>query len=390
MNLSEEKINATHHLEANEPAMDVDSLGKAVVNSLSHGMGLNADSATMRDWYNAVALSLRDRLMMRWMRTQQAYDESDCKRVYYLSLEYLIGRNLNNASLNLGLDDELKNVVQQLGIDLESLCEVEPDAGLGNGGLGRLAACFLDSLATMQLPGFGYGIRYDYGIFSQAFSADGEQIERPNNWLRFQHIWELAREELRYPVRFGGRLISEKDGEETKYQWIDADEFIAVAYDLPVPGYNAETVNHLRLWSAQAASDFNLSLFNAGQHSAAMAEMNAAEHLSQVLYPDDRTEQGRELRIRQQYFFVSASLQDILRSYLQRHDTLDNLGDKVAIQLNDTHPALAIPELMRVCIDEHDYDWDEAWRITNKVFSYTNHTLLPEALEKWPVETFER
>ncbi|MDH3647559.1 MAG: glycogen/starch/alpha-glucan phosphorylase [Gammaproteobacteria bacterium] len=373
-----------------EPAMDAAGLNRAIADRLGHSMGLDAVTATTRDWYNAVALGLRDRLMTRWLRTQRAYNRSDCKRVYYLSLEYLIGRNLNNAALNLGLADELKSAIQQLGVDLEAICEIEPDAGLGNGGLGRLAACFLDSLATLQMPGFGYGIRYDYGIFSQAFGPDGEQIERPNNWLRFQHIWELAREELRYPVKFGGRIIADENGDETRYEWVEADEFVAVAYDLPVPGYNAETVNHLRLWSAQAASDFNLSLFNAGQHAAAMAEMNAAEHLSQVLYPDDRTEEGRELRIRQQYFFVSASLQDILRIYLQRHDTLDNLGNKVSIQLNDTHPALAIPELMRICMDEYDYDWDRAWEITTSVFSYTNHTLLPEALETWPVATLER
>lgn len=375
---------------ATEPAMDAVGLRRGIISRLHNGTGLDKQSATTRDWYNAVALSLRDRLMCRWSRTQRAYNDSDCKRVYYLSLEFLIGRNLSNAALNLNLADEVREVVQQLGFDLETLRDIEPDAGLGNGGLGRLAACFLDSMATLQLPGFGYGIRYDYGIFSQAFAPDGEQIERPNNWLRFQHMWELPREELRYPVRFCGRVREiEKDG-QTAYQWVDADHYVAVAYDMPIPGYNAETVNHLRLWSAQATSNFNLPLFNAGQHAAAMAEMNAAEHLSQVLYPDDRTEEGRELRIRQQYFFVSASLQDILRSYLERHDTLDLLSEKVAIQLNDTHPALAIPELMRICIDEYGYDWDRAWAICTAVFSYTNHTLLPEALETWPIAILER
>ncbi|MBT8135449.1 MAG: glycogen/starch/alpha-glucan phosphorylase, partial [Gammaproteobacteria bacterium] len=351
--------------------------------------GLSAAAASDRDWYNAVTRALRDRIMMRWLRTQRAYDEADCKRVYYLSLEYLLGRNLANAALNLNMESELRAALTHLGRELEELCAVEPDAGLGNGGLGRLAACFLDSLATMQLPGFGYGIRYDYGIFSQAFGPDGEQIERPNNWLRYQHLWELARENLRYPVRFGGRVVARDDADDAGRDWVDAHEFIAVAYDLPVPGYSS-TVNHLRLWSAQASSDFNLSLFNAGQHAEAMSEMNAAEHLSQVLYPDDRTEQGRELRIRQQYFFVCASLQDILGQHLARHQSLDNLADKVSIQLNDTHPALAIPELMRICIDEHGYSWERAWEITTAVFSYTNHTLLPEALEAWPVATFER
>ncbi|MBT8143671.1 MAG: glycogen/starch/alpha-glucan phosphorylase, partial [Gammaproteobacteria bacterium] len=371
--------------------MDKPGLQRSLVNRLGNFMGRDSETATVRDWYNALVLSLRDRLMTRWLRTQRAYQEAGAKRVYYLSLEYLIGRNLSNSALCLDIDDAVREVISEVGFDLETLCEIEPDAGLGNGGLGRLAACYLDSMATLQLPGFGYGIRYDYGIFTQAFGADGEQIERPNTWLRFQHLWEQPREELRYPVRFGGRVITQTDSDgSTHHQWVDGHEVIAVAYDLPVPGYQNDTVNHLRLWSAQAASDFNLSLFNAGQHAEAMAEMNAAEHLSQVLYPDDRTEQGRELRLRQQYFFVAASLQDILDSYLQENDTLDALPDKVAIQLNDTHPTLAVPELMRICIDEHGYEWEKAWEITRGVFSYTNHTLLPEALEKWPVASFER
>lgn len=374
-----------------EPGMDAAGIRRSIVNRLGNTMGRDVVTASPRDWYNALVLSLRDRLMTRWLRTQRAYHESDCKRVYYLSLEFLIGRNLANAALCLDIDEPLRTVVGEIGFELETLIEIEPDAGLGNGGLGRLAACYLDSLATLQLPGFGYGIRYDYGIFTQAFGPDGEQIERPNNWLRFQHLWEQPREELRYPVRFGGRVISRRDGEGAMHhEWVDAHEVLAVAYDIPVPGFNGETVNHLRLWSAQASSDFNLSLFNAGQHAEAMAELNAAEHLSQVLYPDDRTAQGRELRLRQQYFFVAASLQDILGNYLQRHATLDQLPDKVAIQLNDTHPALGVAELMRICIDEHGYEFERAWEITRQVFSYTNHTLLPEALERWPVALFEK
>lgn len=374
-----------------EPGMDVHGIRRSLVNRLSNTMGRDAETATPRDWYNALVLSLRDRLMTRWLRTQRAYHEQDSKQLYYLSLEYLIGRNLTNTALCLDIDEPVREVVRDIGFELEALAEIEPDAGLGNGGLGRLAACFLDSLATLQMPGFGYGIRYDYGIFTQAFGPDGEQIERPNLWLRFQHLWEMPREELRYPVRFGGRVVSHRSASgSVRHEWVDAQEVLAVAYDLPVPGYNGETVNHLRLWSAQASSDFNLSLFNAGKHADAMAELNAAEHLSQVLYPDDRTSQGRELRLRQQYFFVCASLQDILHNFLKRHDTLDDLPDKVAIQLNDTHPTLGIPELMRICIDEFGYDWDRAWNICRRVFSYTNHTLLPEALEKWPVSLFER
>ncbi len=386
---NKEKDGRNDLLNGSEPPMDAEGLRRSIVGRLSLSMGLDADSAGLRDWYNAVVLSLRDRLMTRWLHSQRAYEQADAKRVYYLSLEYLIGRNLSNAALSLELEEEVKAVVEELGLDLERLCDIEPDAGLGNGGLGRLAACFLDSLAALQLPGFGYGIRYDYGIFSQAFAASGEQVELPNNWLRFQHMWEMPREALQYRVRFGGRTVPHPE-DPVRRDWIDAQEYIAVAYDLPVPGYQSQTVNHLRLWSAQASADFNLSLFNAGQHAEAMAELNAAEHLSQVLYPDDRTEQGRELRIRQQYFFVAASLQDILATYHRRHKTLDALPDKVAIQLNDTHPALAIPEMMRLCIDEYGYTWNRAWEITTGVFSYTNHTLLPEALEKWPVATFER
>ncbi len=371
--------------------MDAAGLRRSIMNRLSNSLGRDIESATTRDWYNALVLSLRDRLMTRWLNSQRAYRHADAKQVYYLSLEYLIGRNLSNSALCLDIDETLREVISELGFELEALCEIEPDAGLGNGGLGRLAACYLDSMATLMLPGFGYGIRYDYGIFTQAFAPDGEQIERPNTWLRFQHLWEQPREELRYRVRFGGRVITRPDDKGVmRHEWVDAHDVIAVAYDLPVPGYRNDTVNHLRLWSAQASMEFNLSLFNAGQHAEAMAEMNAAEHLSQVLYPDDRTEQGRELRLRQQYFFVCASLQDIIQSYLQRHETLDDLPDKVAIQLNDTHPTLAIPELMRICVDEHGYDWDRAWQITTRVFSYTNHTLLPEALETWPLSFFER
>ncbi|MEM9057283.1 MAG: glycogen/starch/alpha-glucan phosphorylase, partial [Pseudomonadota bacterium] len=267
----------------------------------------------------------------------------------------------------------------------------EPDAGLGNGGLGRLAACYLDSMATGQLPGFGYGIRYDYGIFTQVFGSNGEQIERPTNWLRYTNLWEMPREERRYTVRFGGRVTARpRPGGDRAYDWLDTDSVLAIAYDTPVPGNDGETVNHLRLWSAQSAAEFNLSLFNAGQHAAAAAELNAAEHLSHVLYPGDATEEGKELRLRQQYFFVSASLQDIVQDHLEQYGSLESLPDKVAIQLNDTHPAVAIPELMRICRDEHSMGWDAAWAITRRVFSYTNHTLLPEALETWSFSMFQR
>ncbi|MEL7449883.1 MAG: glycogen/starch/alpha-glucan phosphorylase [Pseudomonadota bacterium] len=374
-----------------DPAMDKQGVAVALAGRMAYGLGNDSGNATRRDWYNALALTVRERLMSRWLATQRRYASAEAKKVYYLSLEYLIGRSLTNATMNLDMDDTLREVLMEVGVSLEDLREVEPDAGLGNGGLGRLAACYLDSMATCQLPGFGYGIRYDYGIFTQVFGENGEQIERPTNWLRYTNLWEMPREERRYTVRFGGRVTATpRPGGDRDYNWIDTDSVLAIAYDTPVPGNDGETVNHLRLWSAQSAAEFNLSLFNAGQHAAAAAELSAAEHLSHVLYPDDSTEQGKELRLRQQYFFVSASLQDIVQDHLEQYGSLGSLPDKVAIQLNDTHPAVAIPELMRICRDEHSMSWAKSWGITRRVFSYTNHTLLPEALETWSFNMFQR
>ncbi len=279
--------------------------------------------------------------------------------------------------------------MKELRHDLQKLTELEPDAALGNGGLGRLAACFLDSLATMQLLGYGYGIRYEYGIFRQGIN-DGYQVEHPDNWLRYGNPWEIPRAEVLFPIHFGGEVITYRDEEgDTRSHWVNADEVMAMAFDTPIPGYNVGTVNNLRLWSAKASRDFELQYFNEGNYIKAVEDKNRSENLSRVLYPDDTTEMGRKLRLKQEYFFVSASLQDILIRYERYHDGFDELPDKVAIQLNDTHPAIAIAELMRILVDINYLDWDYAWDITQKVFAYTCHTLLPEALETWAVALFE-
>jgi glycogen phosphorylase len=351
---------------------DDDSLRHDTLKELLYGVGKDVDTATLHDLYSAVALAIRDRLVGRWHETQRRIRNQEARKVYYLSLEFLMGRTLLNAAINLDLDVSARKLLEEIGVRLERLVEEEQDAGLGNGGLGRLAACFLDSMATLDLAGFGYGIRYDYGLFEQRISPDGRQLELPNTWLRFRNLWEIKREDIRYEVRIGEQLIE------------------AVAYDTPVPGNNGQTVNHLRLWGARYAPEIDLALFNAGDYDAAVKAKNEAENISRVLYPDDSTEEGKELRIKQEFFFVSASLQDILHEHLAAELPLAELPARVAIQLNDTHPALAIPELMRLLIDEHGIDWDEGWRITCGVFSYTNHTLLPEALETWPVRMLEK
>ncbi len=348
------------------------SLRHDTLKELLYGVGKDVDTATLHDLYSAVALAIRDRLVGRWHETQRRIRSQGSRKVYYLSLEFLMGRTLLNAAINLDLDASARKLLEEIGVRLERLVEEEQDAGLGNGGLGRLAACFLDSMATLDLAGFGYGIRYDYGLFEQRISPDGQQVELPNTWLRFRNLWEIKREDIRYEVRIGGQSIE------------------AVAYDTPVPGNNGRTVNHLRLWGARYAPEIDLALFNAGDYEAAVHAKNEAENISRVLYPDDSTEEGKELRVKQEFFFVSASLQDILHEHLAAELPLAELPARVAIQLNDTHPALAIPELMRLLIDVHGMDWDEAWSITRGVFSYTNHTLLPEALETWPVRMLEK
>jgi starch phosphorylase len=326
----------------------------------------------------------------RWMETMRTYYQVDAKRVYYLSLEFLIGRTLTNSLLNMDVHDEFREALLEIGQNVETVCDQEPDAALGNGGLGRLAACFLDSMATLGIPGYGYGIRYEYGMFTQRIEK-GRQVEHPENWLRYGNPWEFPRPEVLYPVKFNGRVVNYRDEKgDQRFHWLDTEQVMAMAYDTPVPGYKTKTVNNLRLWAAKATRDFDLGYFNEGNYIKAVEEKNVTEDISKVLYPDDTTIYGRELRLKQQYFFVSASLQDILYRYQKHHDTFDDLPDKVAIQLNDTHPVLAIPELMRIFIDIYKLSWDVAWDITQRTFGYTNHTLLPEALETWPVALIEK
>jgi starch phosphorylase len=362
----------------------------AVDQRLVFSLGADPETATPRDWFHATALAVRDRFIERWIEAMRAAERGTTKRVYYLSMEFLTGRLLSNSLLNLGLDAEFRAALEDLDVPFDDIRAVEQDAALGNGGLGRLAACILDSMATLSLPGFGYGIRYEYGIFYQAIEH-GAQVEHPDTWLRYGNPWEMPRPDVLFPVSFGGRTVHVTDHlGRLRSHWVEADSVFAMACDTPVPGYGAGAVNNLRLWSAKATRDFNLQHFNEGNYFKAVEQKTESENLSKVLYPDDSTQVGRELRLKQQYFFVSASIQDILRRFLNGHDRLDLLPEYVAIQLNDTHPAIGIPELMRLLVDVHELDWDRAWDITRRVFAYTNHTLMPEALETWPVALFER
>jgi len=353
-----------------------------------------SDAATPRDWYEAASYTVRDHVVERWVKTAESYYRDDPKRVYYLSLEFLIGRMLSNSALNLGVNDELKEGLAALGRDLENTVEIENDAALGNGGLGRLAACFLDSMATMDIPAAGYGIRYEYGMFRQTIE-NGQQVENPDNWLRYGNIWEFQRPEAHYNIKFYGHVVKYPEDGCQAQRWVDAEHVVAMAYDVPVPGYGTETVNNLRLWSAKAAREFDLRHFNDGNYERAVQERNATESISKILYPNDVCEMGKELRLKQQYFFVSASIQDILRRYLTTHEikTQDDwklLPEKIAIQLNDTHPAIGVAEMMYQLVDEYHLPWDFAWSLVGKIFAYTNHTLMPEALETWSVDLFGR
>ncbi len=370
--------------------MDVESIKRSMANRLEYTVGKDLYTATTRDWFHVAAYVARDRLMERWMETMRTYYREDAKRVYYLSMEFLIGRTLMNSLLNMGIFDEVARAFHDAGLDLEKICEVEPDAALGNGGLGRLAACFLDSMATLGIPGYGYGIRYEYGMFTQRIE-NGHQVEHPDNWLRYGNPWEFPRAEVIYPIKFNGRVVEYPDDSgRLQYHWIDTDEVIAMAYDTPIPGFRTNTVNNMRLWAAKSSRDFDLRYFNEGNYIKAVEAETQSENISKVLYPDDTTYMGKELRLKQQYFFVSASLRDILYRYKKFHPDFDALPDKVAIQLNDTHPAVAVAELMRILVDEERLDWDRAWSITTRTFAYTNHTLMPEALETWPVSLFQK
>ncbi len=370
-------------------AMTKEAILASLKHHLIHSNSKYLPNATTRDWFQTTAYAVRDRMVERWMETMQRYYEQDSKRIYYLSLEFLVGRTLSNAMLNLEIQEHCKAALYELGQEIEAVAEIESDAALGNGGLGRLAACFLDSMATLDLPCYGYGIRYEYGMFRQSIEK-GIQVEHPDNWLRYGNPWEFPRPELLYPVKFYGSVVEYKheDGSQ-HHHWVDTDDVMAMAYDTPVPGYGGKTVNNMRLWAAKSSRDFELRYFNQGNYIQAVADKNESENLSKVLYPDDSTEEGRELRLKQQYFFVSASLQDMLHRYKKLHQGWDQLPDKIAVQLNDTHPSIAIAEMMRLLVDIHDLPWDKAWGLTTRIFSYTNHTLMPEALETWPVHMFE-
>ncbi len=370
---------------------DEKAIEASILRHFSHTLGRELGDASAYHIYQAVAMTVRDRVMDRWRLTRARTLREAPRRTCYLSMEFLMGRALGNALLNLELTDTVNDALQTLGLDLNSIEELEPDAGLGNGGLGRLAACFLDSCATLGLPVTGYGIRYHYGMFRQQIE-NGFQIEEPDNWLRQTHVWEIERPELAQNIKFGGRIVARgaNDSAELARDWVDTNDVLAIPYDVPVPGFRNEVVNTLRLWSAAATDEFNLTEFNQGSYTAAVAAKNAAENITMVLYPNDTSENGKQLRLQQQYFLVSSSLQDVLRVWCAQNDSFDGFAEKHCFQLNDTHPSLAVPELMRLLIDEHGLDWESAWSITTDTMAYTNHTLLPEALERWSVDMVSR
>ncbi|MER8594150.1 glycogen/starch/alpha-glucan phosphorylase [Mesorhizobium sp. M1182] len=370
---------------------DPKTLAEEVLQALKYRLGKGTNVATQYDWLTASIKVVRDRIVDHWMQaTQEAYAQQE-KRVYYLSLEFLIGRLMRDAFSNLGLMDNMREALSSLGVDLDIIAALEPDAALGNGGLGRLAACFMESMATVNIPAHGYGIRYANGMFRQEIH-DGWQVELPETWLDHGNPWEFERRERSFEVGFGGSVesITSKDGRLERHVWKPTEHVLAVAYDTPVVGWRANRVNTLRLWSGMPVDPILLDKFNAGDHIGALAESNKADALSRVLYPADSHKAGQELRLRQEYFFSTASLQDIVQRHLSQYGDLQSLPDKAAIHLNDTHPAIAVPELMRLLMDVHGMDFDQAWSITKRTFGYTNHTLLPEALESWPVPLFER
>jgi starch phosphorylase len=368
---------------------DADALAHEIVERLTYRIGKDPRVAQPHDWLQAAILIVRDRAIERWMASTRETYEAGAKRVYYLSLEFLIGRLMRDAVSNLGLTEAMRAALKALGVDFDAIAELEADAALGNGGLGRLAACFMESMATVGVPAYGYGIRYRHGLFRQEI-VDGNQAELPETWLEHGNPWEFDRLESAYEIGFGGYVeYYEPNGAEERYEWKPAERVIATAYDTPIVGWRGARVNTLRLWKAEPIDPIRLDAFNAGDHIGSLEESNRADALTRVLYPADASPAGQELRLRQEYFFSSAALQDILRRHLQHFDTLDNLPDLAAIQLNDTHPAVCVAELMRLLMDVHGMVFTEAWDVTRRTISYTNHTLLPEALESWPVPLFE-
>ena len=378
-------------VEDDRTGMDIETLKRAFIDNLYYIQGKDKNFATAHDYYMALAYTIRDRLVHRWIKTEQTYFEKDVRIICYLSAEFLLGRQLGQNLINVGLWERARHAIKETaGLELEDLMEHEQEPGLGNGGLGRLAACFLESLATLEIPTLGYGIRYEFGIFKQDI-RDGWQVERPDTWLQLGNPWEIPRQEYRVKVHFGGRTepYTDRSG-RYRVRWIPDRTVLGTPYDTLVPGYHTDTVNSLRLWSARASEEFNFQIFDAGDYARAVADKTYSENISKVLYPNDNTFQGRELRLEQQYFFVSCSIQDIIRLYLHTHKNFDHFAQQIAIQLNDTHPSIGIAELMRLLMDQYALEWDQAWQITKKSFAYTNHTLLAEALERWPVSLFGR
>jgi starch phosphorylase len=372
------------------PRIDPAGFRQAVLDHLLYTCVKTAAAANAQDYYRAMAHAVRDRLVQRWLNTQQLHMERDVKRVYYLSSEFLTGRSLGLCLLNLGLYAAAERIVAERGLDLDDVLESEGDPGLGNGGLGRLAACFMDSLATLDLPAVGYGIRYEHGIFEQRIEQ-GQQVEFGDSWLQYGNPWELARHEHAQLVSFGGQVVSRRNERgELRSEWVNTQQVIGLPHDSFIVGHDTDTVNTLRLWAARAPRDFDLGVFNQGDYARAVADKVEIENISKVLYPNDATEQGKELRLRQQYFFVACSIADIVRGFKLTGHAWEVFPERAAVQLNDTHPAIAIAELMRVLVDLEGLAWDRGWAITQEIFGYTNHTLLPEALEHWPIPLFER
>jgi len=370
--------------------MSADDIRKGFLNNLEYNIAKDKFSLTPYDQYLSLSYTVRERLIERWISSRQYYHKQNVKRIYYLSMEFLLGRLLADNIMNLKITESCEEAARELGLDIEEMIDQEHDAGLGNGGLGRLAACYLDSMATLKLPAVGYGIRYEFGIFNQKI-INGNQHELPELWLQYRNPWEFERPEYKVTIKYFGKTMYYTDNAgNTRISWIDTDDIIALPYDIPVPGYGVNNVNTLRLWSARAADEFNLQYFNNGDYIGACQDKISSENISKVLYPNDNNVSGKELRLKQQYFFTSASLQDIIRRYLQSNTDFTAFADKVAIQLNDTHPAISIVELMRLLMDEHKLGWNEAWDIVIRTFAYTNHTLMPEALEKWPVSLMKR
>ena len=365
--------------------MSAEDIRRGFLNNLEYNLAKDKFSLTHYDQFLSMSYTIRERLIERWIASRQQYHKHNVKRIYYLSMEFLLGRLLADNTMNLKLTEECNEATRELGLNFEEMLDQEHDAGLGNGGLGRLAACYLDSMASLQLPAVGYGIRYDFGIFNQKI-INGTQHETPEYWLQYRNPWEVERPEYKVTIKYYGKTMHYNDqAGHSRIAWIDTDDVIALPYDIPIPGYGVNNVNTLRLWSARAAEEFKLQFFNNGDYIGACEDKISSENISKVLYPNDNNVSGRELRLKQQFFFSSASLQDIIRRYLQANSDFTAFADKVAIQLNDTHPAISIVELMRLLLDEHKLGWNESWDIVSRTFAYTNHTLMPEALEKWAV-----